>query len=117
MQAVALAPACSAPLLLAGFRREDCRSPSPFRLLYAVMVGAGALVLVFQIGRGRSISDLLGAYSIVGESEYEPGEDAFDTCCTTWPKLDLYTSASYRSRRPSSSWDVPVRSTGRCRRS
>ena len=76
VQAVALVPALlTAPLLLAGFRREGLRvALRPFRLLYAVVVGAGALVLVFQIGRGRSISDLLGAYSIVGDSEYEPGE-------------------------------------------
>jgi hypothetical protein len=76
VQAVAVAPALlTAPLLLAGFRREGLRvALRPFRLLYAVVVGAGALVLVFQIARGRSLSDLLGAYSIVGESEYEPGE-------------------------------------------
>ena len=47
---------------------------SPFRLLYGVVIGGGAVVLAAQLARGRSLSDLLGAYSIVGESDYELGE-------------------------------------------
>ena len=73
VQAVVLVPALlTAPLLFALLRRESLRMAlSPFRLLYAVVVGAGAVVLVAQLARGRSLSDLLGAYSIVGESDYE----------------------------------------------
>jgi len=76
VQAVVLVPALlTAPLLLALFRREGLRvALRPFRWLYALVLGGGALVLVFQVARGRSLADLLGAYSIVGESDYEPGE-------------------------------------------
>ena len=76
VQAVVLVPALlTAPLLLALLRREELRvALRPFRWLYAVVLGGGALVLVAQIARGRSLSDLLGAYSIVGESDYQPGE-------------------------------------------
>ena len=76
VQAVVLVPALlTAPLLLALFRRESLRMAlSPFRLLYSVVIGGGAVVLVAQLARGRSLSDLLGAYSIVGESDYELGE-------------------------------------------
>ena len=76
VQAVVLVPALlTAPLLLALLRRESLRMAlSPFRLLYGVVIGGGAVVLVAQLARGRSLSDLLGAYSIVGESDYELGE-------------------------------------------
>ena len=76
VQAVALVPALlTAPLLLAVFRGEGLRVALwPFRWLYGVVLGAGALVVAAQLVRGRSLSDLLGAYSIVGESDYELGE-------------------------------------------
>ena len=76
VQAVVLVPALlTAPLLLVVFRGEGVRVALwPFRWLYGVVLGAGALVLVAQLARGRSLSDLLGAYSIVGESDYELGE-------------------------------------------
>ena len=76
VQAVVLVPALlTAPLLLAVFGREGLRAGlRPFRWLYGVVLGAGALVLAAQLVRGRSLSDLLGAYSIVGESDYELGE-------------------------------------------
>jgi hypothetical protein len=77
-QAVALVPALlTAPLLLAAFRREGVRaSLRPFRWLYAVALGGGLVVAVVQLARGRSLSDLFGAYSVVGESDYEPLEVA-----------------------------------------
>jgi len=76
VQAVVLLPALlTAPLLLALFRREGLRAGlRPFRWLYGIVFGAGALLLVAQLVRGKSLSDLLGAYSIVGESDYELGE-------------------------------------------
>jgi hypothetical protein len=76
IQAVVLvAAALTAPLLLALFRREGWREAlRPYRWLYAVALGGGALVLVAQLARGRSLTDLLGAYSIAGESDYEPGQ-------------------------------------------
>jgi Dolichyl-phosphate-mannose-protein mannosyltransferase len=91
VQAVVLVPALlTAPLLLALFRREKLRvSLRPFRWLYAVVLGGGAVVLVAQIARGRSPSDLLGAYSIVGESDYEPG-DVLRYLLYHLAELDLY---------------------------
>jgi hypothetical protein len=77
-QAIALVPALlTAPLLLAGFRREGIRaSLRPFRWLYAVALAGGLLVAVVQLARGRSAADLFGAYSVVGESDYDPLEVA-----------------------------------------
>ncbi len=91
VQAVVLVPALlTAPLLLALFRREGLRAGlRPFRWLYGVVLGAGALVMVAQLVRGRSLSDLLGAYSIVGESDYELGEVLRYTLYHV-AELDLY---------------------------
>jgi 4-amino-4-deoxy-L-arabinose transferase-like glycosyltransferase len=77
-QAVALVPAVlTAPFLLALFRRESPRATlRPFRWLYAVVVGGSLAVAVVQLARGRSLSDLFGAYSVVDDSEYEPLEVA-----------------------------------------
>ncbi|MGH3133721.1 MAG: glycosyltransferase family 39 protein [Gaiellaceae bacterium] len=73
VQAVALVPAVlTAPLLLALFRGESLRTAlRPYRWLYTLVLGGGALLLVVQLARGRSLADLFGAYSIVGESDYE----------------------------------------------
>jgi 4-amino-4-deoxy-L-arabinose transferase-like glycosyltransferase len=75
-QAIALVPAAlTAPLLLAFFRRESLRvAVSRFRVLYALVLGGGVVVVVAQLARGRSPSDLFGAYSVVGESDYDPLE-------------------------------------------
>lgn len=75
VQAVALVPAVlTAPLLLALFRREGLRATlRPFRWLYAVVLAGAALVLGAQLLRGRSLSDLFGAYSVVGETGYDVG--------------------------------------------
>lgn len=76
VQAIVLVPALlTAPLLLGLFRRESWRvALRPYRWLYALVLGGGAVVLVAQLARGRSLSDLFGAYSIVGESDYDAGE-------------------------------------------
>jgi hypothetical protein len=76
VQALALVPAVLlAPLVLALFQRLRLRETwSRFRLLYLVFAGllaAGASVLV--VG-GRSLDDLLGAYSPVGEASYDVGK-------------------------------------------
>ena len=77
VQAVVLVPALlTAPLLLAVLPGEkDCGSPCGRSVCCTPSCSARELSsLVVQIARGRSLSDLLGAYSIVGESDYEPGE-------------------------------------------
>ena len=89
LQAVALLPAVlTAPLLLALAER------SPARLrrlvpLYGVILIGGLLVLAAQTVRGRSLSDLLGAYSVVGEGGYDLGR-ALQFLAYHWAELDLY---------------------------
>jgi Dolichyl-phosphate-mannose-protein mannosyltransferase len=61
-----------APFVLALLRR-DVRAVRPFVPLLAGMVGVGALVVLVQALRGRGLSDLLGAYSVVGEGGYDLG--------------------------------------------
>ncbi|MGH3109508.1 MAG: hypothetical protein ACRDQT_01170, partial [Gaiellaceae bacterium] len=75
-QAVALVPAVlTAPLLLALFRREGWRvTLRPFRLLYVLALVGGVLVVGVQLARGDSLSDLFGAYSVVGDTDYESVE-------------------------------------------
>ena len=74
VQAVAFVPAIvAAPFLLALLGKLPLRSTlKRFRLLYALLAGGALLVLIAQVARGRSLSDLLGAYSIVGERSYDP---------------------------------------------
>jgi len=71
-QAVAFVPALlAAPLALALVERSSVRgSLRRFSVLYAVVVGGGAAVLAAELARGRSLSGLLGAYSIVGTRHY-----------------------------------------------
>lgn len=72
-QSLAFVPAiATAPLLLALLRGRRA-SLRPFLPLY-VLGAAGALGLVaVQTLRGRSLADLLGAYSVVGQSGYDVG--------------------------------------------
>jgi hypothetical protein len=70
VQAVALLLAVlTAPLLL----RRGLRS---YTLLYGIAVGGGALLVFAQLVRGGSLSSLLGAYSVVGETGYDAGQVA-----------------------------------------
>jgi hypothetical protein len=59
-----------APVLLALLRR-DARALRPFASLLGGTAALGLLVVVAQLARGRSLSDLLGAYSVVGEGGYD----------------------------------------------
>lgn len=75
VQAAAFGPAIlGAPFLVALLGRRPLRAElARFRLLYGV-VGAGALLLVLaQLARGRSLSDLLGAYAVVADRSYDAG--------------------------------------------
>jgi 4-amino-4-deoxy-L-arabinose transferase-like glycosyltransferase len=76
VQAVALAPAALlAPLVLAIFERRSVRATvSRFRWLYGLVVAAGAVALVGLLATGRTPTDLLGAYSPVGERSYDVGQ-------------------------------------------
>ena len=75
-QAVALLPAVlTAPLLLALFRREDWRATlRPFRFMYALALGGGLLVVAVQLARGHELSDVFGAYRVVGDTDYDAAE-------------------------------------------
>jgi 4-amino-4-deoxy-L-arabinose transferase-like glycosyltransferase len=90
-QSVALVPAVlTAPLLITFFRREPARvTLRPFRLLYGVVIGGGLAVAFVQLARGRSLSDLFGAYSVVGDEEYQAGE-VFRYFLYHVAELDLY---------------------------
>ena len=72
-QALAFVPAIvTAPLLLAAVRGwRDLRRFTP---LFAVLGGAFVLLLGLQAIRGLALTDLLGAYSIVGEAGYDLGQ-------------------------------------------
>jgi 4-amino-4-deoxy-L-arabinose transferase-like glycosyltransferase len=59
-----------APFVLALVRR-DGRAIRPFLPLLGGIVGLGLLTIGVQALRGRSLADLLGAYSVVGESGYD----------------------------------------------
>ena len=74
VQAVAFLPAIVvAPFLVSLLGRQSLRSTLVrFRVLYALLAGGATLVLAAQLVRGRSLADLLGAYSIVGERSYDP---------------------------------------------
>jgi Dolichyl-phosphate-mannose-protein mannosyltransferase len=75
-QAIAIVPAAlTAPLLLGLFAHTGLRAAVwPYRLSYAVVGGGAALVVAAQLARGRSLSGLLGAYSVVGQQSYEAGK-------------------------------------------
>ena len=90
-QALALVPALlTAPLLLVVLRGGSWRvTLRPFAGLYAAVGALAALVLAAQLVRGRSPNDLLGAYSVVGETSYEP-DDVLRYLLYHWAELDLY---------------------------
>ena len=75
VQAVAFVPALVlAPFLLALFeRRRLARTVTRYRYLYLGLLGVGILAFAVQIVGGRSLQDLLGAYSPVGNASYGVG--------------------------------------------
>ena len=83
-QAVALVPAIlTAPLLLPRARWRE------FRPLYGLILGAGALVLVYEVSRGRSPLDALGAYRSATNNSYSAGS-VFRWLVYHVGELDLY---------------------------
>ena len=67
-QAVALvAAALSAPLVLAWIERGRPRRLGAWKPLYAIVGGAAFLVIVVEVARGRSPSQILGGYSVTTE--------------------------------------------------
>ena len=71
-QTVALIPAvATAPLLVVLFERGGWRGLRAYWRPFAALATGGLAVVVFQLVRGQSLQDLLGAYSIVGDRSYE----------------------------------------------
>jgi hypothetical protein len=68
-----LAAVVLAPFALALVAR-DRRLLRPFAPMLGAGVALSALVVGAQLARGRSLSDLLGAYSVVGEGGYDVGD-------------------------------------------
>ena len=95
VQAVALVPAILvAPFLLAllDHRRSLRATLAPFRLLFGVVAGGAILILGAQAARGRSLSDLLGAYAVVGDRSYD-AETVARFFLYHLAELDLYLGA------------------------
>ena len=87
-QSLAFAPAIlAAPFLLAFFERRPLRRTfERFGVLYGTSVVGGFLLVVLQVLRGRSLGDLLGAYSVVGHQHYDVRRVAD---FTLWHTADL----------------------------
>jgi glycosyltransferase involved in cell wall biosynthesis len=74
-QAIVLVPAvATAPLLLVWLDRRRLRMLADFRALYGILLGAVVAVLVVQFARGHSPYDVLGSYSVTGDTTYRPGQ-------------------------------------------
>ncbi len=87
-QAVALVPAIlTAPLLLPRVRWRE------FRLLYWIVLGAGGLVMFYEVARGRSPLDALGAYRAATNSSYSIGT-VFRWFVYHVGELDLYVGVA-----------------------
>jgi hypothetical protein len=90
-QAVVLAAAAAtAPLLIAAWTPKAFRATlRSYVWLYAVFAGGAALIVAATFARGRQLSDLLGAYAVVGESSYDVGK-AVHFVVYHVAELDLY---------------------------
>jgi hypothetical protein len=91
VQAVAVVPAIAvAPVLFGLFERRPLRAAlRPFLPLYGVLAAGAALVVLAQVVRGRSLTDLFGAYSVVGDHDYAV-RDVADYLVWHLAELDLY---------------------------
>src|SRR5207237_159827 len=68
-QAVAaIAAALTAPLVLAWIERGRPRRLAAWKLTYGIVGAAGLLVIVVEVARGRSPSQVLGGYSVTTTS-------------------------------------------------
>ena len=87
-QSLAFVPAVLlAPFLLAFFERRPLRSAlRRFAVMYRIVGGGAALLVVVQVARGHSLGDLLGAYSVVGSQSYSVRQVAD---FTLWHAADL----------------------------
>jgi 4-amino-4-deoxy-L-arabinose transferase-like glycosyltransferase len=73
-QAIVLVPALlTAPLLVVAYGGRRLRE---YRWLYGLPAALGALLLLAQLVRGRSLLGLLGAYRVTGEERYDVTEVA-----------------------------------------
>jgi len=74
-QAIVLIPAvATAPLILAWLDRRRLRMLADFRALYGILFGAVVAIVVVQLARGHSPYDVLGSYSVTGDTTYRPGQ-------------------------------------------
>jgi 4-amino-4-deoxy-L-arabinose transferase-like glycosyltransferase len=91
VQAVAVVPAIAvAPVLFGLFERRPLRAAlRPFLPLYVALAAGATLVVLAQVVRGRSLADLFGAYSVVGDHDYAL-RDVADYLVWHLAELDLY---------------------------
>jgi Dolichyl-phosphate-mannose-protein mannosyltransferase len=90
-QAVEIAAAAlTAPLLLALWSRRRFRSTlGMYTWLYGIFAGGAILAAGAQLARGHSLNALLGAYSVVGEANYDGG-NVLHFVLYHLAELDLY---------------------------
>jgi 4-amino-4-deoxy-L-arabinose transferase-like glycosyltransferase len=89
VQALVLVPAAlTAPVLLALFERRRS-TLRPFLAAYGIVVAGGAALVALQLARGHDLSELLGAYSVVGEGDYDV-RLVLDYLVWHLAELDLY---------------------------
>ena len=87
---VLAAAAVTAPVLLGLFRPKALRATVwAYRWMYGVFTVGALLVVTAQALRGKSLTALLGAYSVVGEAHYDVGR-AFHFVVYHLAELDLY---------------------------
>jgi len=72
-QSLAFVPAVVvAPVLLCFFQRRRLRDGlRAYAPLYGIVVAGGAVVVAFELARGRSLRGLLGAYAVVSDQSYD----------------------------------------------
>ena len=90
-QAVVIAAAAvTAPFLIAAWTPRGFRTTLwSYRWLYGILGSAVVLAVAAQVVRGRQLTDLLGAYAVVGESGYDVGK-ALHFFVYHVAELDLY---------------------------